>query len=564
MSDLSNIPNDNKPPKQVWLPLGFSIAMIIGMWIGMKLKNEPNITILKKPKLLQAPETDAFGQGRMEEALRYIDAKYVDAIDRKKLVDKAMGDLLQELDPHSVLIPASDVNDVNDDLEGEFDGIGVEVVILQDTATVVTPLAGGPAAIAGVLPNDKIVTIRDSSAVGKNVDYKFINNKLKGKKGVDVKLGILRGNEKKLREITVTRGKIPLNSVDVALMMDESTGYIKINRFSAATYDEFMKGLSQLVEKNKMKNLILDLRDNPGGYLEQACQILSQLFDEKDKLFVYTEGRAIHRAEYKSTGRKRFDVQKIAVLIDEGSASASEIVAGALQDWDRGVIIGRRSFGKGLIQEQYPLKDASALRLTVGRYYTPSGRSIQKSYKTKNKKEYEDETENRLKSGELTTADSIHDADTMKYYTAGGRIVHGGGGITPDIFVPVEPFYNNDYYHKLLRFIPEYAYLYAEKHASDLHFTLKEFDHDFKLNDVVFNDLIDYTEKKGVKRDKSQLEVVKEAVKTSLKARIAKNLFGEEGFFAVLNDHDPVVRRAVSQLKLNDPVEASKIAGNKK
>ncbi|NRA49611.1 MAG: S41 family peptidase, partial [Phaeodactylibacter sp.] len=395
----------------IWLPLLFAIVLVTGMLLGMRMQST-------MPKMVVEQEetgVEGIGQGKIEEILRYVEAKYVDDVDKEALTEEVIDDLLSKLDPHSNYISAEELMAVNEQLKGNFDGIGVEFMLLEDTIVVVTPLVGGPSESAGILSGDRIVQIADSTIAGVGMNSDDIIRMLRGEKGTDVEIGILRGNETELRRFTVTRDEIPMNSVDVAYMLDETTGYIKVNRFSATTYEEFMKALEGLVENQDMEDLVLDLRHNPGGYLQQATNMLSQLFRDKDKLLVYTEGDAVSRSEYSSTGRNFFDVEDVVVLIDEGSASASEIVAGAIQDHDRGVIVGRRSFGKGLVQEQYKLRDGAALRLTVARYYTPSGRSIQKPYD--DPEAYDLEMYDRYETGELEAAKNMVVEDSTEYYT---------------------------------------------------------------------------------------------------------------------------------------------------
>ena len=316
-----------------------------------------------------------------------------------------------------------------------------------------------------------------------------------------------------------------------------------------------------MIEKQGKKDLIIDLRQNPGGYLDKAVDVLSQLFKDKDKLLVYTKGRTVHRNEYKTNGRSRYEVGKVAILIDEGSASASEIVAGAVQDWDRGVIVGRRSFGKGLVQEPYSLKDGSELRLTVARYFTPTGRSIQKPYKEKTKKQYQSEDDNRFERGELTNADSIHQTDSARFYTASGRLVYGGGGIQPDYFVPIEAVFKNDYFIQLKPWIHEYAYRYYSLFRKDIRFTdWQEYQRNFRITDFAFNDFIKYTERQGVQRQSNEISSIREPIRKQLKARIARLIYGDEGYYGILNDNDPVIGRALELLKQKNPLGIKKIA----
>ena len=544
--------------REIWLPLVLSLAVVFGVLIGIKLQNEPLIGAKKKKTTLNKAEaTDIVGQGRMEEILRYVDAKYVDDVDNAVMIDKSINNILSELDPHSVYIPANDLQSVSEELEGEFDGIGIETIILEDTINVVTTITDSPAAKSGLLTGDKIMVIDDSSAVRK--DKRWLNARLRGKRGTPVKMQILRGG--KIQNINLDRDKIPLHSIDCAVTLDEKTGYVKINRFANNTTREFNQALTDLFEKKGVKNLILDLRGNPGGYLDKAVDILSQFFPDKDKLLVFTKGRTVHKNEYKTSGRQRFNIEKIAVLIDEGAASASEIVAGAVQDWDRGVIVGRRSFGKGLVQEPYELADGAELRLTVARYFTPNGRSIQKPYKNKTAKEYEDEENTRFERGELSNSDSIHQNSTAIFKTANGRIVYGGGGIAPDIFVPVEPYYKNAYYHQLKTWAIEYSYRYYLGHQKEMKFgDWREFRRDFKVTDYSFAEFIKYAQRHEVPKDAAQLNDLKPALRQLIKARIARQMFGDEGYFGILNEEDPCVRRAHAALQQEDPLGLRRLA----
>ncbi|MEY3367599.1 MAG: hypothetical protein RI973_754, partial [Bacteroidota bacterium] len=402
----------------IWLPLAFSLILAGGMWIGAGMQsNPPNISNIRQQE--EALPPSALGQGKLEELIRYIESRYVEEVDNEELVQEAINHILLQLDPHSSYISAAQLEEVNEQLDGEFDGIGIEFTVVDDTVMVLSAITGGPAANAGILPGDKIVVVEDSLTLGKNIDYAGILKKLRGDRGSKIAVGIRRRHEKQLRFFTLTRDRISVNSVEVAYMLDEQTGFIKINRFSSNTYEEFMKALEELAEKQQMKHLVLDLRQNGGGYLQEATNILSQLFKEKDKLLVFTEGSHVPRTEYKSTGRSFYDIDRIALLTDEGSASASEIIAGAVQDWDRGLIIGRRTYGKGLVQEQYNLRDGSALRLTVAKYYTPSGRCIQKPYE--DLESYEMDVVERMENGELYDGRKVALSDTTKFFTGGGR-----------------------------------------------------------------------------------------------------------------------------------------------
>lgn len=533
----------------VWLPLLFAVVLVVGILIGMRLQSEA-------PTVVDLQEGNALGAqnySKIEELLRYIEAKYVDEVDRDELIDEAISNVLEQLDPHSVYYDEEEVRAVNEQLEGSFDGIGVEFVIVEDTVVVVTPLDGGPAEAAGILAGDKIVEVEDSVVAGIGITPLGISSLLKGKKGTDVTIGILRGNEEQVRHYTLTRNAIPNESVDVSYMLDDKTGYIKINRFSATTYEEFMKGLEELIEKHGMEDLVIDLRQNPGGYLQQATKILSQLFRERDKLLVYTEGRSVYRSEYESTGRAFFRIDDIAVLIDEGSASASEILAGALQDQDRAYIIGRRSFGKGLVQEHYSLRDGSALRLTVARYYTPSGRLIQKPYD--DREHYRHDLEERLDSGELYSPNRIQIADSTKYFTSEGRVMYGGGGIIPDIFISLDTTLTNEYYLRSQRHMRPFAYKYLKTHPKQFEYnSLEKFKDNFDVNDRLLEAFKTFAKENGFEGDPAQAAAAERHIRRALKAVFASNLFDDKGYFSVWNEEDPMVRRAVQELNKSNPI----------
>ena len=537
---------DNKDLKrwQIWLPTLVAAALVIGMYTGLKLSENQPLVIKEEP----IDDGQSLGYGRIEELVRYIDAKYVEDVESEDLVETAIEELLRQLDPHSSYISKEELREVNEQLQGNFDGIGIEFMLLDDTIVVVSPLNGGPSEIAGILTGDKIVQVEDSIIAGKNLNSDEIVEYLRGEKGTKVTLGILRGGADNIKKFTVTRDKIPTNSVDAHFMVDNKTGMIKVNRFSATTYEDFMKSLEDLVENKGMENLIIDLRQNPGGYLQEATNILSQLFDERGKLLVYTEGRNVRRADYETSGGNFFDVKKIAVLLDEGSASASEILAGAIQDWDRGTIIGRRSFGKGLVQEQYKLSDGSALRLTVARYYTPSGRCIQRDYS--NEEVYEDDFHARFESGELETGELPEHADTTKFYTAGGRIVYGGGGISPDVFVPLDTIIYNEDYLLLRQESSPFIFKWYEQHRGELAYaTPEEFINKFKVSDQLYEEFLAFARQNEVDITAGRLSRVEKQLRQFLKARLGKHLFDDNVLFHVLANNDPFVDAALNSFK---------------
>ncbi len=530
---------------EIRLPLLLALAMAVGMFIGTQLPHsDQSFFFSKRP----ANGVDA---GTFEEVLRFIQAKYVDTVDVENIKTEALDNLLASLDPHSVYITPDELDAVEEDMEGEFQGIGVEFLIVKDTIQVITPLSGGPSEAAGILALDKVIFIGDTLVAGVHINNGRIYQLLRGDKGTQVKVGILRGKEKTIRWFNIVRDIIPVHSVDAAMMLDERVGYIKVNRFSEQTYQEFMSALRPLSEEKGMKDLVLDLRGNPGGYINQCTDLLSQFFGD-GKLLVYTKGRTESRRDYKSNGRARFQIENIAVLIDEGTASASEIVAGAIQDHDRGWVIGRRSFGKGLVQEQYDLQDGGALRLTVARYFTPSGRCIQRDYKHDN--DYEGEPERRRETGELTNG-QIHIEDSTQFLTGMGRVVFGGGGITPDVFVPLDTSYTNEYYYDMLEQLPRFVADWEGRNGAKFFSgTISEFVSGFQISDALFQDWATFAEKAGAKLKPDQRLKCQHELKLQLKSRLAKHLFGEEGQFAVLNDDDPAVEKALQILHSGQPV----------
>ncbi len=541
----------------VWLPLLLAVVLALGMFIGLRFQ-------AAAPKAVSGSDLANLhrglaGQGKIEELLRYIDAKYVEDADEDVMINKAIDAVLGELDPHSNYISAEDLIAINEQLEGNFDGIGVEFMILDDTIVVVTPLAGGPSEAAGIQAGDKIVAIEDSIVAGKNLDTRDIFSLLRGEKGTDVNVGILRYGQNELIDFTITRDKIPVHSVDVAMMLDDKIGFIKVNRFSATTYDEFVQSLQKLVEEHKMEDLVVDLRHNPGGYLTQATNMLSQIFPEKGKLLVYTEGRTVKRTEYATNGRPFYNIGEVVILIDESSASASEIMAGAVQDHDRGVLVGRRSFGKGLVQEQYPLRDGSALRLTVARYYTPSGRCIQKEYEEGNETAYDRDVEDRYISGELSEEDKIEIADSTRFYTDNGHIVYGGGGVTPDVFVPLDTFLLREDYLRWRQYAAGYIFRYSEQNPELAdRYDLARFVREYQVPTDMYSEYLAYAKEQGEESAEPTNTRVVAEIKRFLKARLARQLFTAEGFFAVWNEKDDMILEALRVLRTEDPLAAAR------
>jgi len=547
--------NTEHTTNKFWLPLAFAFVLVLGILLGVKLQKE--VPIAPTPKGDRLVEVQP---GKLEELLRYIEARYVDEVDRDELIQKAIDNILKELDPHSTYIPSDQLQRINEQLDGNFEGIGIEFLIVEDTIVVIRPTKDGPSDKAGILAGDKIVSVGDSTIVGQKLTETNIIDSLRGERGTIIKIGIIRENQPAIQYFEVTRDEIPINSVDAAYMLNQNTGYIKLNRFSATTHTEFLQSLEKMIDEKGLENVVIDVRDNPGGYLQEATSILNQFFKEKDRLLVYTEGRNVHRSDYETTGKSFFSLDNIAVLVDEGSASASEILAGAVQDYDRGIIIGRRTFGKGLVQEQYKLSDDSAIRLTVARYYTPSGRSIQKSYEDLTN--YDEDLTNRLESGELINGQQLNKADTTPYYTKEGRVVYGGGGIIPDVFVPLDTSKANPYFAHLQPYIRQFVYQFYQQNKprpdngnSVLAYKdMEDFVDNFEITDPVFQSFqSSIEEEKLIIESKSVTDLVP-LTKLYLKARLAKHLYDENGLYAVLNAEDDVVKKALQILALPNPI----------
>ncbi|MDZ4846402.1 MAG: S41 family peptidase [Chitinophagales bacterium] len=529
------------------LPLLLSLVVAAGMIVGFKLRES---------SWSKRPMVDRMDYSRLDEILNIVDSKYVDTVNSEKAINKLIESILNQLDPHSFYIAASELNEVNEGLEGNFEGIGVEFYILRDTIIVVSPISGGPSEALGILSGDKIILIDDSLVAGKKITNNDVVKKLRGKKGTQVKVSIARRNEKELLDFEITRDKIPITSVDAGYMIDKETGYIKISRFSANTYEEFMAELNELHDAH-MQNLIIDLRQNPGGYLNAATMIADELLDNK-KLLVYTEGKAYKRKEYLAQMEGLFENGNLAIIIDEGSASASEILAGAVQDWDRGIITGRRSFGKGLVQEQYNLRDGSALRLTVARYFTPSGRSIQKPYDNGNEN-YDLEIAARYEHGEHLSKDSIHVQDSIQYFTSKGKVVYGGGGIMPDVFIPLDSLNNYKQLAKVRVHIPEFIYDYFSENSDSYkqYATLADFMSRYIVSDAIYQQFISLPKLKEEGLKPEEVAAIQGDIKTMLKAYIARQLWKNDGFYAVINTMDKTFLKTLEIVKNPESIAAN-------
>lgn len=486
---------------------------------------------------------------KVDELLKLIDVNYVDSVNVSDLTEEMAVELIARLDPHSVYIPAKDLEIVSTELEGSFSGIGVQFNIQNDTIMVISVISGGPSEKAGLLAGDRIVEVDDSVFTGKNVTNEKVLRTLRGKDQTKVKLGINRPGTREMLSYTITRDQIPVNSVDISYMVAPKTGLIKVNKFGDTTYKEFLTAIANLKSQGASK-FIIDLRENSGGYLERAIAMINE-FLPAQQLIVYTEGKSYPRFDAMSDGTGSCINNPVVVLIDEFSASASEIFAGAIQDNDRGLIIGRRSFGKGLVQQQFPLHDGSAIRLTVARYYTPSGRSIQKPYEIGKSDEYNMDIINRYMHGEFVSADSIHNNDSLQYKTLSGRVVYGGGGIMPDIFIPRDTTEYTNYFTQVVNYahIYQFAFAYTDQHRDKLLSIKdwKQMEKHLEQQDIL-GQFVKYAEKRGVKPVPDQIKKSSGIISVRLKAYISRNILGDEGFYPILFKDDPAVLKAISEL----------------
>ena len=520
----------------ILLPLIIAMSVAIGLLAGNMLKQNTRTRFagmnFNRPN-------------KISTILSLIDKDYVDSVNTNQIVEKTIPELLKNLDPHTTYIPAKDMQEVQEELQGNFSGIGVQFSIQEDTVRVVEVISGGPSSKVGILPGDRIVSVNDSVIAGVKVTNKTVLKLLRGTKGTKVAVGIYRNKYNEKLDFEITRDAIPIYSVDVSYMLDAETGFIKINRFAQTTYNEFMQGMKKL-QKEGAQKVIIDLRSNPGGSLVGVLQMIDE-FLAKGEPMLYTQGLNQPRKTYNASSKATFSDIGVYVLIDEFSASASEIFAGAMQDNDRGIVIGRRSFGKGLVQEQIPLTDGSALRLTVARFYTPSGRCIQSSY-AEGTDEYYKHIYDRFQSMEQFVADSVHFVDSLKYTTKSGRVVYGGGGIMPDFFVPADTIGSSEYFNKIYRkgLLYSFAYSYADSHRDELGRIkdIKTFENHLDRN-YVMNEFIDYVRKKGIKKDPEGIKVSGKIINTQLKAYIARNILGEEGFYPIIKEIDKTLLRAI-------------------
>ncbi len=522
-------------------PILFALAIILGIIVGRYYKSAHSDNIF-----YIYPRTD-----KLTNILNYISRDYVDPISKDELVEKVIPKILTELDPHSQYLPASELETVNEPLEGKFSGIGVQFNMLNDTLVVLKTIANGPSEKIGILAGDRILIVDGDTVAGKKIPSDSIVKKLKGPRGTIVQVGIQRRQVKELIFFSITRDEIPLYSMDVIYSPRPGIGYMKLNTFSSTTFQEFTEGITQLIGQG-MQSLILDLRGNGGGYMDPAIQIADQ-FLSGDELIVYTEGHARPRQEYHSTRGGLCSDLQLVILIDEGSASASEILAGAIQDNDRGIIIGRRSFGKGLVQEQNEFPDGSAIRLTIARYYSPTGRCIQKPYTNGNEEDYYMELTDRYMHGELSEVDSIKFDDSLKYTTPGGKIVYGGGGIMPDIFTPIDTTGFTNYLMELRNrgLIYRFALQYSDNHRKDLDQlnSLAEFNN-YLNRKKAFNQFITFAAENGVPVNKKEIAISEKVLRVQLYAYIIRNTsLDNKGFYPAIESIDNTLVQAINVLE---------------
>lgn len=520
----------------VWLPLVVAVAFIAGMWTM---------------KGLHGGDRGSEAQRKLATMLGIIDQEYVDKVDTDSLLESSFSQLIAGLDPHSTYIPASDLEAVNSELEGSFSGIGISFNMLNDSINVLEVISGGPSEKVGLMPGDRIVTIDDSVASGRKWTNEHVITSLRGPEGSKVRLGVRRDTSKELLQFEVTRGQVPVTSIDAAYMIDPQTGFVKVNKFGRTTFDEFFTSLVKLRAAGA-KRFIIDLRGNTGGFMEMACLMANEFLPGRQAI-VSTIGRDMNaNTATFSDGHGTFGTEDVVLLIDEYSASSSEIVAGALQDNDRALVIGRRSFGKGLVQRQIDLDDGSALRLTISRYYTPSGRSIQKTYAHGDNDTYATELLDRYTSGEVFSADSVKFDKSLIYTTVGGREVYGGGGIMPDIYVPSDTSAITSYYLKVLNagLIQKFCLRYADTHRTSLKTSknVSELLKHLPSDDALLQEFVDYAAANGVPARWYYINISRRLLVNDLKALIARDILGAGAYYEVYNTQDPTVQRALKEL----------------
>jgi carboxyl-terminal processing protease len=527
--------NNNRKPSPVQ-PLLFALTLIAGMFIGTNLGDK---------NLLQVKPSVEQNANKLVSLIDFIEDNYVDSIDKKQLIEDAIASVLKNLDPHSYYMGSEEVALEKERMKGEFSGVGIEFLILRDSLMVVKTIAGGPSEKAGLQSGDRIVMVDGKEISGKELDGDKAQKLLKGKQGSQVSVTVIRPGEAAKKEFSIERGSIPIESVNAAFMVNDSVGYMRIERFAEKTYDEFIEAAAVLEEKG-CSSLILDLRGNGGGLLNQAAEIVEEFLSE-GKTIVRTRGIHTGEDEIRSGKKGKYRDLNIVVMIDQNSASASEIVAGALQDWDRAVTVGRRSFGKGLVQHEMELADNSALRLTVARYYTPTGRCIQKPYG--DSIAYEGDFQKRLEKGEFTTADSVHFPDSLRFRTPSGRLVYGGGGIMPDVFVPLDSIYFSGLLSEIAYsgIIRNYCFTYLDSHRKEMrkYKSPDEFINKFNVSDAMLSGLIEMAEKEEIKINKQVVRKISPQLKSRIKGQFARSLFDDDAMVKVSLESDPDFKKAL-------------------
>ena len=534
--------------KKYLFPTLTIVGLLLGFLIGNAVSNKVNAQrfYIQNGQLFQQPES------KVDQLLELMNQAYVDEIDVDSITDQVMMELVERLDPHSAYIPKEDLEMVNSELSASFSGIGVQFSIQNDTVQVVAVISGGPSEGIGVLAGDKIVMVNDSNFTGKTITNEKVMHALRGPKGTEVKIGVMRSGSDEVYKFTIIRGDIPVHSVDAKFIIEkkgQKIGFVRVNRFGENTYDEFIAALTSLKGQGATA-YIVDLRENSGGYMDQAIKMANEFLSRGD-MIVYSEGRAYPRYEARANGSGRFQRDSLVVLIDNFSASASEIFAGAMQDNDRATIIGRRSFGKGLVQQQIPFNDGSAVRLTVARYYTPSGRCIQKPYKMGEGEDYAMDLLERFEHGEFYSADSVQIADSTVYLTKKGRIVRGGGGIMPDVFVGRDTTLNTPYFNIVVNraYTYQFAYQYTDRHRKELS-QYKDWQslEQHLLNANWLPEFVAFAQEKGVEPNPEQLAKSKPLLIRLVNAYIVRNILNDEGFFPLFERDDDITKKAVEQL----------------
>lgn len=532
---------DKNSKQSIWLPVIIAVSIAVGIFVGNYYRELSGSISDNKTYS---------GSNKIDAILNIINEQYVDNVDMTQLVEGTIPKIFSELDPHSVYISAEDVERANEDLEGSFSGIGVSFNMQTDTILVISVIPGGPSEKAGIMPFDRIITINDSVYAGRKISQEEIMKNLRGAKNSVVRLGVKRGNEPKLLTFEVTRGDVPVSSVDVAYKVADGIGYIKVSKFGRTTYNEFITAIAKLKQQN-CKSFIIDLRNNTGGYMESAVNIINE-FMPKGRLIVYTEGKSFHRSDVYANGTGTCQEAPLIILTDEISASASEIFAGAIQDNDRGLIIGRRTYGKGLVQSPIQLNDGSEIRLTIARYYTPSGRCIQKQYTLGENDKYDQDIYNRFMHGEFDSADSIKLDDNMKYLTAGGRTVYGGGGIMPDIFIPRDTSGVSTYFTNVVNsgILYLYSLEYSDRHRKEFS-AYKNYEelYSYLKQQPLLQDFTDYAAQKGIRKRPHLIAISGKLIEKQLQAYIVRNFFDDAGFYPIFQSDDVTLLRAVKVLQ---------------